>query len=316
MREALFKKQNLDKWQGFEHDIKNTDSDKLAETFIELTDDLSYAQTFYPNSATTSYLNGLTGRFFGKIYANKKEKISRFILFWKEEVPTLFYDSQKEMLVSFVILVVSAIIGAVSVAHDETFARLILGDSYIDMTLENIEKGDPLAIYGSQDPFFMFLMITSNNIKVAFMTFVAGILVSIGTGYLLITNGVMLGVFQYFCYQQGFLKVSLLTIWLHGTLEISSIVIAGCAGLVMGNSIVFPKTYSRLESFKAGAKQGLKIVVALVPLFIMAGFLESFITRMHLSTLASLAIIIPSFTFIVWYFVVFPIQLHQKTSTY
>ena len=312
MREALFKKQNLDKWQTFEQDTKTSNPDVLSERFIQLTDDLSYSRTFYPESPTTSYLNGLTARFFGKIYANKPEKSNRFILFWKEELPFLFHNSQKELLYSFIMFTVAALIGAVSVAYDDSFARLILGSDYVDMTLENIQKGDPLAVYGGEDELTMFFMITINNIRVSFIVFVMGIFFSIGSGYFLITNGIMVGVFQYFCYQYGFLKTSLLTIWLHGTLEISSIVIAGCAGLVMGNSIVFPKTFTRLESFKKGAKQGLKIIIGLVPMFITAGFIESFLTRRHLGVLPSLMIIVPSGLFIIWYFVIYPIQLNKN----
>jgi uncharacterized membrane protein SpoIIM required for sporulation len=311
MREALFKKQNLDKWQEFEQDTLNVNPDILSERFVELTDDLSYARTFYPDSPTTKYLNGLTTRFFSKIYANKREKINRFFSFWKVELPFLFYNSQRQLLYAFVMFTVAALVGAVSAAYDDTFARLILGDGYVDMTLANVEKGDPLAVYGNEDEINMFFMITINNIRVSFITFVMGVFFSIGTGYFLVYNGIMVGVFQYFCYQHGFLGTSLLTIWLHGTLEISSIIIAGSAGMVMGNSLIFPKTYTRLASFKKGAKQGLKIIIGLVPLFIMAGFIESFLTRKHLTLFPSLMIIIPSALFIIGYFVVYPIQLNR-----
>jgi uncharacterized membrane protein SpoIIM required for sporulation len=257
-------------------------------------------------------LNGLTSRFFRKIYANKREKANRFFLFWKEELPFLFYNYQRELLYSFIIFTIAAMIGVVSAAYDDSFARLVLGSDYVDTTLENVEKGDPLAIYGSQDELNMFFSITVNNIRVSFIVFVMGIFFSVGSGYFLITNGIMVGVFQYFCYQHGFLATSLLTIWLHGTLEISSIVIAGCAGLVMGNSLIFPKTFTRLASFKKGAKQGLKIIIGLVPLFITAGFIESFLTRRHLGLWPSLMIIIPSGLFIMWYFVIYPIQLNKR----
>ncbi|MBB6001687.1 stage II sporulation protein M [Arcicella rosea] len=314
MREALFKKHNLDKWQEFEEDALNVNPDILSERFIALTDDLAYARTFYPDSPTTKYLNGLTSSLFSKIYANKREKANRFFTFWKIELPFLFYQSQKQLLFSFIIFTISALIGAVSVAYDDSFARLILGNEYVEMTLENVEKGDPLAVYGNQDEISMFFLITINNIRVSFITFVMGIFFSVGTGYFLVFNGIMVGVFQYFCYQHGFLETSLLTIWLHGTLEISSIVIAGCAGLVMGNSLLFPKTFTRLESFKKGAKQGLKIIIGLVPLFITAGFIESFLTRKHLSLIPSMMIILPSALFIIWYFVVYPIQLNRFSN--
>src|SRR3546814_12188447 len=89
----------------------------------------------------------------------------------------------------------------------------------------------------------------------------------------------MLGAFQFFFYQKGLLLTSVLSIWIHGTLEISAIIIAGSAGLVMGNSLLFPGTWSRLESFRRGARRGLKIVIGLVPVFITAALLEGFVTR-------------------------------------
>ncbi len=314
MREALFKKQNLEKWKRYEEEWKAKDSDALAERYIELTDDLAYAQTFYPQSNTTIYLNNLTSKLFQRIYVNKKESYSRIWLFWKTELPHLFAEVHPTLFLAFVWFGISALIGACSAAYDESFIRLILGDAYVDMTLDNIQKGDPLAVYGQEDMISMFFAITLNNIHVAFLTFVAGIFCSVGTAYLLVYNGVMLGCFQYFCYQQGFLKVSLLTIWLHGTIEISSIMIAGCAGFLLGNSLLFPGTYTRLDALKQAANKALKISIGLVPFFVIAGFIESFVTRQHLSTLPSLSIIVASLVLIVWYFVLYPWQLKKASS--
>jgi hypothetical protein len=90
-------------------------------------------------------------------------------------------------------------------------------------------------------------------------------------------------------------------------LEISAIVIAGGAGLVMGNSLLFPGTFSRQQSFIRGAKQGVKVIVGLVPVFITAGLLEGFVTRYTEMPLAlSLLIIGGSLGFILWYFVFYP----------
>ena len=90
----------------------------------------------------------------------------------------------------------------------------------------------------------------------------------------------MLGSFQYFFYSKGLLLTSLLTIWLHGTIEIISIVMAGGAGIIMGNSWAFPRTYSRMASLKNGAKTGAKVMLGLIPMFITAGFIESYVTRL------------------------------------
>ena len=105
MKEALFVKRNAKKWENYEK-LGKVSADNLAEKFIELTDDLSYSKTFYPNSNTTNYLNGLTSAFHQSIYKNKKENKSRFITFWKTELPILFYQSRKQFLYSFLFLLV------------------------------------------------------------------------------------------------------------------------------------------------------------------------------------------------------------------
>ena len=312
MREVVFVKNNQDKWTQFEKNPPE-DADQTAAAFIELTDDLSYARTFYPDSNTERYLNQLAGKYYLNIYKNRKQSYSRLVTFWTKELPLMFKSAHRQLLLAFSIFAAAALMGVFSAAHDEDFVRLILGDSYVNMTLENIKNGDPMAVYKSANADWMFISIMYNNIKVAFFAFAAGIFLSLGTVTVLFYNGVMLGAFQYFFFQYGVLKESLLTVWIHGTLEISAIVIAGCAGLILGNSILFPGTYSRMESFGRGVRRGMKIVAGLVPVFIIAAFLESFVTRhTEMPVWLSLLIIGGSAAFIIFYFIIYPIYLNLK----
>ena len=183
------------------------------------------------------------------------------------------------------------------------------------MTLENIEKGDPMAVYKQQGEFNMFLGITINNIKVAIYAFAYGIFLGIGTLMVLLQNGIMLGSFQYFFYEKGLLWESARTIWIHGTIEISVIIIAGCAGLVLANGMLFPGTFTRLESFKRGVKNGLKIMISTVPFFIVAGFLEGFVTRhTEMPDWLAIIIILASLTLIIFYYIIYPIQIKKKNQ--
>jgi len=320
MREAAFVKQRLEKWEAFDTMLskkRSVNPDQLSAYFVELTDDLAYANTYYPNSNTTLYLNNLASRVHQKIYQNKREDRNRLATFWKTELPLLFYQARKPLLYSFIIFALAVMVGAVSAAQDETFTRLILGDSYINMTLNNIAEGDPMRVYKDSKQADMFFAITFNNIRVSFYAFAMGIFFSLGTGFILLQNGIMLGAFQYFFYEQGLLAESALTIWIHGTVEIASIIIAGGAGLVMGNSILFPGTYPRLLSFQRGARRGAKMVIGLVPLFIVAGFLESFVTRLtELPAMIKIAIIGTSALLVVYYFVLYPrkVASHARHS--
>jgi uncharacterized membrane protein SpoIIM required for sporulation len=316
MREAAFVKQNKDKWSTFESVLVNkTDiaPNVLSDLYIEITDHLSYAKTFYPTSNTERYLNALASQAHQKIYRTKRESKNRIISFWKTEFPMMFKQHHRELLIAFLVFAFFTFVGAFSAANEGDFVRSILGDGYVNMTLENIEKGDPMAVYKKIGEFNMFLGITINNIRVALMAFVYGFLLGIGTLMIMLQNGIMLGSFQYFFYEKGLLWESMRTIWIHGTIEISVIIIAGSAGLVLANGMLFPGTYTRLESFKRGVKNGLKIILSTVPFFFIAGFLEGFVTRhTEMPDWLAIVIITGSLALIIFYYVMYPYQLHKN----
>jgi len=320
MKELVFIKRNIDRWNRFEALIEkktDEDPDNLASMFIQITDDLAYSRTFYPSSDTTRYLNHLAANTHLKIYKNKKEDRNVIKQFWKEDFPLIIYQSHKFILISFICFMLAVMIGAFSAANDVDFVRLILGDDYVDMTIQNIEKGDPMAVYKQAFEADMFIGITINNIRVSFLAFIWGLMGSVGTLFVLLFNGIMLGSFQYFFYQYGLLQESVLTIWIHGTLEIFAIIVAGAAGLILGSSLLFPATYSRIISFKKGSRKGIRIVIGLMPLFIVAGFLEGFVTRhTEAPNVIRAGIILASLAFIIWYFIIYPVKLARKHNIY
>lgn len=317
MREAAFIQRNQTKWKLLEVVLaapSTRNADEIAALYVEVNDDLSYARTFYPRSNVVTYLNGLATRLHQHVYRNKRTQRGRFVTFWTREVPAAMYATRKQLLLSFGIFAGSMLIGIVSAHHDTLFPRLILGDGYVEMTLENIRKGEPMAVYGDSGEAGMFLRITRNNVQVALTCFVLGILGGFGTAYFLMYNGIMVGAFQYFFYQHGVLGESARTIWVHGTLEISAIIVAGAAGLTLGKGLLFPGTYTRLHSLRTGAMLGLKVVMGLVPVFILAGFLESFVTRHALSAhpAMALSVIAISAAFVVYYFIIRPYHVERS----
>ena len=80
MRETDFIRQNREKWEDFERLIgaQNKDPEKLSDLFIEVTDDLSYSRTYYPNRSVRVYLNGIAQTVFQSIYRSKRSKVSPF----------------------------------------------------------------------------------------------------------------------------------------------------------------------------------------------------------------------------------------------
>jgi uncharacterized membrane protein SpoIIM required for sporulation len=317
MREITFAKKNHDRWQTTEQllkDSKTTSPDTLARLYVELTDDLAYAQTFYPGSKTTNYLNQLTSSAHQKLYKVEKKNRGWVINFFKSTYPNLIYAYRKELAYAFIVFVISVVIGLLSAKSNPDFVRLILGQNYIEETKNNIVNGDPMGIYGSHSQWDMFFMITWNNIRVSFIAFALGITAGIGTFFVLFRNGVMLGAFSYFFVERDLTIESMSAIWMHGTIEIFSIVVAGGAGFVIARGMLFPGTYPRVHSFVKAGREGAKIIGGLIPFFIMAGFIESFFTRHYQNHFLSTAVITISILLIVTYYIVYPIYLTKTNN--
>ncbi len=315
MKETRFITQNKEKWLESENLLQGEvkDPEKLSNLFTQVIDDLSYSRTYYPNRSVRVYLNKIARQYFAIIYSNRKDRKHGFRHFWVDELPQVILHCKKELIISLIVFVASMAIGVFSAINDPDFASTILGESYVSMTKENIEKGDPMAVYKESHEIEMFLGITINNLLVAFRTYVLGVFLAVGTVIMLLYNGIMVGCFQYFFIERGLFVESALSIWLHGTLEISSIILAGGAGLTLGRGLIFPGTYSRLQSFQMSAIRSLKLMLGITPIFVAAAIIESFLTRYtDVPDSFKLVIIVLSAAFIVGYFVIYPWMKSRK----
>ncbi|MEP6465652.1 MAG: stage II sporulation protein M [Parafilimonas sp.] len=314
MREALFIKRNRQRWKQIQ-DNPSHHPDEMAQEFIQLAEDLGYSKTFYPVSKTTQYLNGSASKKYLDIYQNKKEKSNRIISFFKYTLPLVIAKHHRVLLISFCLFILFVSIGFFSAKNDENFVRQILGDGYVDMTLQNIKEGHPFGVYGYGNEFLSFVYIFINNVSVAFMEFGGGILLGYTTITGLMQNSVMVGAFEYMFYNNGLLKDSLLTIMIHGTLELSTFVVAAASGIVLAKSWIFPGTVKRIDALKQGAKEGLIIALSNIPMLFIAAFFEGFVTRhSDMPLWLKLFIIALSLTIIIGYFIVYPIRLTRKLN--
>jgi len=309
MKETKFIEQNQEKWSEFEDLLQQQHRDpaRLNDLFIQITDDLSYARTFYPNRSVRMYLNGLAQRVFHNVYRGKQAPKGWVRRFWSVELPQIMWESRRALWTAFALFALAFAVGVVSSMINPDFANVILGSEYVAMTEENIRNGDPMGVYKREGPFGMTSYIAANNLQVAFFTAVLGVAASIGTVFIMLKNGVMVGVFQYFFIAKGQFWDSFLTIWIHGTLEISAIIIAGAAGLVAGSGLLFPGTHTRVQAFQITVRRGMKIFLGVVPVILLAAFFEGFLTRFtETPDVVRLLFILCSLAFVLWYFVWLP----------
>lgn len=311
MKEIVFIKQHKERWKQYEK--PTNDPDELADRFVNLVDDLSYTRTHYPQSNIVNYLNNIASNIYLAIYATPPPKKNSFKHYILEVVPMSIFRQRSALLFSLVFFIAIYLIGLFIASKDASFIRAVLSDDYVNMTQENISKGKPFGVYGANNQWVMFFMIAWNNIRVAFMTFAAGILFLIGSLYFLFHNGIMVGAFHQMFIAHGFGWQWVFVVMIHGTLELFSIAIAGGCGIMLGNALLFPKTYTRMVSLKKASKDALNIMLVVLAMLLVAAVFESFVTRYeHMPLIISSSILILCLGFIVIYFGILPMKVHKR----
>lgn len=285
----------------------------MARDFTKLVDDLAYAKTFYPTSRVTHYINSLASRIYLGIYRNRKEESNRLLKFWSYDVPFTIGRHYRIILFSLLVFCVFFAVGFFSASKDPAFLNGILGEEYVEMTEKNIENGNPFGVYQDANAFIMFLRIMMNNVLLSFTFFFRGIVLGIPALMGLVSNSIMVGSFEQLFHKHGLGPAWVMAVLIHGLLELTALILACSAGMIMGTGYLFPKTGRRWDAFKQSAKDGVKLIIGLVPVFVIAAFFESYVTRHYKMPMAlNLLILLVTAVFIVWYFVIYPIILHRE----
>lgn len=319
MRELIFLQKNEENWTELEEFLKGAgpkDPDKLSSLYIKLNDDLSYARTFYPESNIIEYLNGLSVQLHKEIYKNKKVSGNRFIEFFKIDFPKSMYHIRWYNFITLISFVLALGIGWLSASIDSNFTRLMMGNAYVENTLENIASGKAMNIYGQTVEGIMFFQIAANNLYVLILYFLLGLIFGLGSIAMLFRFGIVIGSFFQFMYAEGVFAETMIALWMHGVIEITCAIVASAAGAKWGMSYIFPGTYTRAESFNIASKQTFKTLLGLLPLIILAALIESFITRHYTFSIPlSILIILLSLTFVIFYLVYYPYKLNFSEQT-
>jgi uncharacterized membrane protein SpoIIM required for sporulation/general stress protein CsbA len=318
MTETEFINKNNDDWKRLDELLKSDEknAEETHKLFMKVSSDLSYAQTYYPKRNIRWQLNALMGNIFDTMRSKKKWNLLQiFSRFYTQTLAREIIKNKYSFIISFCLFTVALLIGIYSTLKDPQFPEVILGKEYVSMTEANIKKGDPMAVYKSGTNLESFTYITINNVRVAFMTYVCGLLAGIGSVFVMIYNGIMVGCFQTFFYNKNLLLESMLSIWIHGTIEIISIIIAGAAGLILSKHLLFPNTYTRMQSLKKGGVSSLIVILSVTPLIILAGCFEGYVTpQTQLPNWIKFAIILSSLIFMIAIYIVNPILYARKNT--
>jgi uncharacterized membrane protein SpoIIM required for sporulation len=254
--------------------LSTSDLRELAQLYRQTAADLATAREDPSSRRLAAYLNQLLGRAHNLVYAGRRRERGGVVGFYRRTFPQAFRATWRYTAAAVAILAGGAIAGAVLAATSPGFERFVLGGAMLDtierreMWTHSILPIKPLASAG----------ITANNLSVAIITYASGILAGIGTFYIMAMNGLLLGVLGTVCHQAGMSVPLWSFVAPHGTLELPAIFIAGGAGLVVARSLVVASDRPRRECLVDAGRISLRLFAGVVPLLLVAGLIEGFVS--------------------------------------
>ncbi|MFK7800356.1 MAG: stage II sporulation protein M [Anaerolineae bacterium] len=257
--------------------LSTNDAEQLGQLYRTVTSDLALAQRDFPKDRVTVYLNQLVGRSHALIYQKRGGSWQKIWHYFKADIPIAFRTSLPYFFIALFLFFAPAILAGVLTWIDPDLARFLLPPG-AQQLIPQIEEG-LLWTEISEDrrPFFSAIIAT-NNIRVTFLAFAGGILAGLLTIFVMIVNGLMLGGLLGLTFHYGIGWGLTEFVVGHGVVELSVIVMAGGAGLMLGWSILQPGLISRGDALRLAAQDAIKLVVASVPLLLIAALIEGFIS--------------------------------------
>ncbi len=251
---------------------------ELGLLYRQAAADLGVLRADFSSVHFAAYLNQLLARAHNTIYSGHKTNPWAALLFYRDTYPQVFRRNFNYCFFAFILFLGGAVIGAILTLQDPDFRLEILGPQMVQ-TIERHEMWTHSVV--AIKPLASSTIMT-NNLSVAFAAFAAGITAGLGTMYMVIFNGVLMGVIGVACAQAGMSLDLWSFIAPHGVLELPAIFISAGAGLRIATGLLFPGVLPRRESLVRAGREAVQLLLGCVPMLLIAGVIEAFLSPTEL----------------------------------
>jgi uncharacterized membrane protein SpoIIM required for sporulation len=258
---------------------------ELTRLYPAVAVDVARARALRLDTRTLRRINSLAMRAQALLYRRERSNVVRSVgRFFATDYPRLFRALHRYVLVAALLFLAGFAGSYATVVLDPDTAY-----SFVPGALDEVDGQRGLSAADMSERFRrmpnapLATGVMTNNISVAFTSFGAGITAGIGTAYVLLYNGAMLGGMAAHFSNAGLPFAFWSYVLGHGLLEVFAILIAAAAGLRLGLSLVLPGRLTRTASLRAAAREAALLVLGSVPFFVIAGLVEGFVTPSELA---------------------------------
>ncbi|PYX41678.1 MAG: hypothetical protein DMG81_03070 [Acidobacteria bacterium] len=287
---------NLTNRQGLKA-LSRYDLQELSLLYRQTAADLAAIREDPGSVHFSRYLNQLLARAHNTIYSGQRASPRGLLSFFWVDYPQIFRRNLSPCGLATAIFVLGVFVGAALTYQDPDFKVKFLGPQMVEtidhhkMWTHSIVAIKPLASSS----------IMTNNIGVGFTTFAFGITGGIGTVYMMLFNGLLMGVIGMACRIAGMSQDLWSFVAPHGVLELPAIFIAGGAGFRVAQGLLFPGVLPRRESLAKAGAEAVRLLLGTVPILIVAGIVEAFVSPTSLAVSLKFSMAAALFTLLLFY---------------
>ncbi len=247
---------------------------ELSLLYRQVASDLATVREDPMSRRLAEYLNQSLARAHNLIYMGRRPQPRGILRFYSEVFPQTFRLTFNYTLAAFCLFLAGAVAGLLTSLGDPSFERYFLGGRLLDaiehgvMWTRSIVTIKPLASS----------RIMTNNLAVSMTAFAMGITGGLGTLYMIVLNGMLLGVVGAACWQAGMSLPLWSFVAPHGVLELPAIFIAAGGGFLIARGVLFPGWVSRRDALVTYGGQGVRLVLGIIPILVVAGVVEGFLS--------------------------------------
>jgi uncharacterized membrane protein SpoIIM required for sporulation len=247
---------------------------EIALLYQRAVNALSRARSSSEFSHLEPYLNNLVQRCHGQVYGRPPAKLQNILAFFRRDFPVTFRKYFHFVLLAFAMFALGAVIAMLTVHLNPETERYFLPGTVIDQLDHGVLWTDHASAAPSESSFLM-----TNNIRVAVNAFALGIVFGVGTLVLLLHNGMFaFGGPMQITWEHHMGHRLLTFIMAHGVIELTTIFIAGAAGMIIGFALLFPGELPRWQAVRRKTQDALILIMGCIPMLILAGLIEGLIS--------------------------------------
>lgn len=270
------------------HDARHlspAELDELVRLYQRVSGHLSYASTNFHDPGLTIRLSRLVSESGAVIYGTRPRTWRSLGRFFSETLPAALWHVRGFLLASGALLLLPAVGFGVWLANSpdavNATAPAAVREALIDHDFTAYYKSSPSAQFATQ--------VYTNNVQVSFEAFAGGVLI-LPTAVLLVVNGANVGVDAGLFAAAGQSAKFWGSVTPHGLIELTSVIIAGAAGLSLGWALIAPGDRRRRDALAEAGRRAVVLILGTVITLAVAGSIEGFVTGSALPTAARVGI--------------------------